>query len=102
MFSPWTTAAEGGLWVAEVGAGQVVRFDPKGAELAQIKLPVTKPTAVALGGEALRTLFVTSMRFGLNDEELMAEPDAGCIFALEPGVVGMAGALLSGLSARQS
>ena len=84
-----TVDAEGGLWIAEIGAGRVVRFDPSGREVATVKLPVTRPTSVAFGGPGLRTLFVTSMRLGLTEAETAAQPDAGCIFAAEPGMAGL-------------
>ncbi len=84
-----TVDAEGGLWVAEIAAGQVVRFDPSGREVAAIATPVSKPTSVTFGGPGLRTLFVTSMRYGLSDEELAREPQAGCVFAVDANVAGL-------------
>ncbi len=84
-----TIDAEGGLWVAEVGAGQVVRFDPSGREVAALKLPTSRVTSVAFGGPDLRTLFVTSMRYDLSPEQLAREPQAGCIFALQMDVAGL-------------
>ena len=84
-----TVDAEGGLWVAEIGAGQVVRFDPTGREISAIKMPVSKPTSVTFGGRDLRTLFVTSMRYGLTDADLARESLAGGVFAISPGVAGL-------------
>lgn len=84
-----TVDAEGGLWVAEIGAGQVVCFDPAGREAQAVKLPVSKPTSVTFGGVALQTLFITSMRYGLTEEELAAEPLAGRVFAVDVDVKGL-------------
>jgi sugar lactone lactonase YvrE len=84
-----TVDAEGGLWVAEIGAGQLVCFDATGREASTVKLPVSKPTSVAFGGADLRTIFVTSMRYGLTEQELAAEPLAGGVFAMHVDVAGL-------------
>jgi len=79
--------AEGGLWVAEFNAGRVGRYDVQGRLDVVIDLPVSRPTSVAFGGSALQTLFITSMREGTDPAR---EPLAGCVFAAEPGVRGLA------------
>jgi sugar lactone lactonase YvrE len=84
-----TVDAEGFLWVAAVEAGMVVRFDPAGRRVREVRLPVSRPTSLAFGGEGLRTLFVTSMRHGMTEEELAREPLAGGILALDAGVAGL-------------
>jgi len=84
-----TVDSEGGLWVAEISAGQVVRFDPAGRETASVRMPVSRPTSVMFGGPDLRTLFVTSMQHGLSKEEAAQEREAGCIFATRVGVAGL-------------
>ena len=84
-----TVDAEGRLWVAEIGAGQVVCFNPAGREAQAVKLPVSKPTSVTFGGADLRTMFVTSMRYGLTETELAAEPLAGGVFAVDVDVTGL-------------
>ena len=90
------TDADGGLWVAEISAGQVVRFDPSGAESATIHVPVSRPTSIAFGGPGLRTLFVTSMRNGLSEDELAKQPEAGCVFAVDVDRPGLAAAPFRG------
>ncbi len=52
--------ADGGLWCALVGAGQLVRF-VDGRLDRSIPLPVTNPTDVAFGGADLDRLFVVSI-----------------------------------------
>jgi sugar lactone lactonase YvrE len=84
-----TVDAEGGLWVAEIGAGQLVCFDATGREASTVKLPVSKPTSVTFGGADLRTMFVTSMRHGLSEEGLAAEPLAGGVFVVDVDVAGL-------------
>lgn len=91
-----TIDAEGGLWVAEINAGLVVCFDPNGQEARTLELPVSKPTSVTFGGPDLRTLFVTSMRYGLSNEALAREPLAGAVLTVTPGVAGLPAAPFGG------
>jgi sugar lactone lactonase YvrE len=81
--------AEGCLWNCRVGGGCVARFAPDGSVDRVLDLPCTAPTSCAFGGEDLRTLFVTSARFGLPDDR-RDHPDEGALFAVEPGVAGLA------------
>jgi len=87
-----TVDAEGGLWVAEFDGSRVSRHDPDGKCEREILLPVTRPTSVAFGGTQLTTLFITSMRNGLD---LLSQPLAGGLFAIDPGVKGMSSPLFS-------
>jgi sugar lactone lactonase YvrE len=73
-----TVDAEGALWVALHGAGEVRRYAPSGETLAVWPLPVSQPTSVAIGGASGRRLFVTTAREGLGPDE---QPDAGRVFA---------------------
>jgi sugar lactone lactonase YvrE len=56
-----TMDAEGRLWVAIVGAGQVRRYSVSGEVEAVVDLPVPCPTGVAFGGDDLGDLYVTTM-----------------------------------------
>lgn len=82
------TDAEGGLWVAEVGDWHIRRYAPDGRLDREIRVPVQKPTSVMFGGADLGTLYVTSMRFGLTEEQLAAQPLAGSLLQLNVGVRG--------------
>jgi sugar lactone lactonase YvrE len=84
-----TVDSEGGIWVALFAGGAVRRYGQDGALEAHIELPVTNPTSPVFGGPDLRTLYVTSARHELSEEQLAAEPLAGAVFALEPGVTGL-------------
>lgn len=84
-----TVDAEGFVWIAEVTAGRVARYAPDGRLDRVVEVPVSKPTSVIFGGPDFRTLFITTMRLGLSDEERVAEPLAGALFACEPGVAGL-------------
>jgi sugar lactone lactonase YvrE len=91
-----TVDSEGGVWVCLFGGGSVRRYGEDGALDAVIGLPVTNPTSAAFGGPDLRTLYVTSARHHLSEEQLAAEPLAGAVFALEPGVAGLPGNRFAG------
>lgn len=84
-----TVDSEGFLWVTEVEAGQVGRYDHDGKLERVVKLPVPKPTSVMFGGEGLKTLFITSMRYGASADELAAQPLYGALFGVDPGVSGL-------------
>jgi sugar lactone lactonase YvrE len=85
-----TVDAEGAIWVALFGGGAVRRYLPSGRLDAEFRLPVTNPTSVAFGGEDLDELFVTSAKHRLTPELLLAEPLAGSLLRLRPGVRGRA------------
>ncbi|MFE4468644.1 SMP-30/gluconolactonase/LRE family protein [Leifsonia sp. NPDC056824] len=83
-----TIDAEGGLWVALWGGGEVRRFDGSGALTEVVDVPgVSHTSAAAFGGADLDTLYITSSRQHLPDD---AEPEAGAVFAVRPGVRGVA------------
>lgn len=75
--------AAGGLWVALVRAGEVVRLDPDGAVTQRLPTPGRTPVACALGGPDGRTLYVCSCerinRSGLMSPAEMREARIGRI-----------------------
>ena len=81
---------EGFLWSAIFDAGALLRLDPDGRIDRVLRLPVSKPTSCAFGGDDYRTLFVTTGSRALNAARLAAEPLAGHVLALDIGVAGFA------------
>ena len=79
--------SEGYVWNCRVGGGCLVRFAPDGRVDRVVELPCRAPTSCAFGGDELRTLLVTSARFGLP-KELQEDPDQGAVYALDVGVGG--------------
>lgn len=77
-----TVDAEGHLWVAIWGAGEVRRYAPDGSVLTALPLPVAHVTCPAFGGSALDTLFVTTARPGAGEADPLADPLAGALFAV--------------------
>ena len=55
-----TVDNEGYLWVAETGAGQIVRFSPEGEPVLRVEIPALKVTSVIFGGDDFKTLFITT------------------------------------------
>jgi L-arabinonolactonase len=85
-----TVDAEGHVWNAHWGAGRVVRYAPDGTASGYIDLPVTQPTCIAFGGQALDQLFVTTAREGLSAAQLASQPQAGDLFIFSTNVRGIA------------
>jgi sugar lactone lactonase YvrE len=80
---------DGCYWTCANDAGLVHRFTPAGDLDRSLEVPVKKPTMCAFGGPKLDTLYVTSIR-PARAEDLATQPDAGAVFALRPGVQGIA------------
>jgi sugar lactone lactonase YvrE len=81
--------AEGGVWVALFGGGQVRRYAPDGTLDAVVSLPVRQVTSCCFGGPDLDLLFVTTARVELDERSLLLEPLAGSVFVSTPGVTGL-------------
>nr|WP_321442531.1 SMP-30/gluconolactonase/LRE family protein [uncultured Cohaesibacter sp.] len=69
--------ADGNFWVAVVGSGAVLHLSPSGRLLARHQTPVTRPTAVTIGGTDGSSLFVTCQRRFLGPKALAEQPAAG-------------------------
>ncbi|MET0929235.1 MAG: SMP-30/gluconolactonase/LRE family protein [Aeromicrobium sp.] len=81
--------AEGHLWIAIWGGGQVRRYSPAGDLVDVIELPAPHVTSVAFVGPALDRLVVTTARSELSDTQLGAHPLSGALFLTRPGVSGL-------------
>ncbi len=81
--------SENMLWVAHWGGSCIRRWNPKtGQVLKQIDVPAPHVTSCCFGGEDLKTLYITTARSGLNDEQLKKFPLSGGLFIYHPDVVG--------------
>lgn len=86
--------SEGFLWNARWGGSCVVRHAPDGSVDRIVELPVSRVTCPAFGGDALKTLYITSAREGMTPEELEREPLAGSVFSIRVDVPGQPETLL--------
>ncbi|MBB1632623.1 MULTISPECIES: SMP-30/gluconolactonase/LRE family protein [Cupriavidus] len=74
-----TVDEEGGVWIALIENGQVVRFLPDGTMDRTIQLPVPHVTSVCFGGPELDTLYVTTVR-DTGMRLRTDHPSAGAVF----------------------
>lgn len=88
--------AEGGVWNAEWDGGQVVRIAPDGTVSHRIALPVPKVTCCAFGGPDLETLFITTSRLGMTEQEISKAPLSGGLFGVRPGLRGIKDSAFAG------
>lgn len=85
-----TVDSENCVWIAFWDGWCVRRFAPDGGLLAEIPVPVQKPTSVAFGGPDIDRIFISSAARGLSDAERESQPQAGGLFVFYPGVNGVA------------
>jgi L-arabinonolactonase len=86
-----TVDAEGGYWLAAVGAGALRRYRADGSLDRVVTLPFSNPTKPAFGGPDLDLLFVTSTKLQLG---LGAGEGNGGLYTLKPGMQGIPEPLL--------
>ena len=90
-----TLDAEGCVWLAVWGSGELRRYTPAGQLDTVVRLPARQVTSAAFGGPDLGTLYVTCAWEGLSPADRAEQPHAGDIFAGTPGVTGRAPFLLA-------
>lgn len=78
--------AEGGYWASLVYAGKLRRYRPDGVPDIEIALPFANPTKLAFGGPDLTTMFVTTIRSGLDGQR--SSPLDGGLFRIEGDIRG--------------
>jgi xylono-1,5-lactonase len=79
----------GGLWVCHFGGGRVTRFGEDGKFQSEIQLPVPNITKCAFGGSDMSTLYITTARAGLEEQELNQFPLSGGLFAVDVPYTGV-------------
>lgn len=84
-----TVDADGAVWVALFDGGAVHRYAPDGCLDRTLPLPVTRPTACAFGGPALRDLYITTATEGLPPDARAAQPLAGALLVLPDAGAGL-------------
>ena len=92
-----TTDALGRLWIAHWGGACVTCHDPVTAqELGRVTLPTGHVTNCAFGGADLRTLFISTARYGLTEAQLSEQPLAGGLFAVSVDSPGLPASAFGG------
>lgn len=78
---------DGCVWVAIWSGSEVRRIDPRGDVVAVVPMPVSQPSSCAFGDDG--TLYITSARAGLSENELAVQPHAGSVFAVATSTHGV-------------
>lgn len=77
------------LWVAQWGGFGVYCYNPYTGELlAKVEVPAPHVASCAFGGKDMNTLYITTARAGLSDEQLEEYPLSGSLFVCKPGANG--------------
>ncbi|MCT4351632.1 SMP-30/gluconolactonase/LRE family protein [Streptomyces sp. Je 1-79] len=84
--------ADGCVWVALWGGGQIRRYTPRGDLDRVVTLPVRRPTACAFGGPGLHDLYITTARTGLT----RPHPLSGSLLVLRDAGQGLPGTPFGG------
>ncbi|APW45503.1 SMP-30/gluconolactonase/LRE family protein [Rhodoferax antarcticus] len=84
-----TVDAQGNYWVAMYEGQRVCQFAPNGTLLASLTTPLLCPTMVCLGGEDLKTLYVTSAGLSPSAAEQAAYPLSGCVLSTRVKTAGL-------------
>lgn len=82
--------AEGGVWSAHWGGWRLTRYDPDGRIDRVVEMPAAQITCPAFGGPELDVLYVGSAAIAMSEADFAKAPDGGGLFALGPGVRGLA------------
>lgn len=91
-----TIDADGFLWNCRWDGGCVIRFAPDGSIDRVVEMPCRRVTSAIFGGPNLDTLYITTARYGLEEEDLADQPLAGAVFAYDPGVKGLPDGVFAG------
>lgn len=81
--------AEGAYWVAMFEGQRLLKLSPEGKLLREVPLPVRCATMPCFGGPDLKTIYITTARENRPKIELMEQPFAGCVLALDVDVPGL-------------
>jgi len=81
--------AEGCYWVAMFEGQRLLRLSPEGEIVRTVRLPVRCATMPCFGGPALKTIYITTARENRSPRELIEQPLAGCVLALDVDVPGL-------------
>jgi sugar lactone lactonase YvrE len=84
------------IWLAHFAGSRITRYSPEGEILNVISMPVPNITSCTFAGPDLDTLYITTARHLLSDEEVRKYPLSGSLFSCKPGVTGLPTPLFAG------
>jgi sugar lactone lactonase YvrE len=88
--------ADGCVWVALWGEGEVRRYTPDGTLDRTVSVPASLTTACCFGGDQLTDLYITTARVGLSEAELADRPLSGSVFVVPNAGVGLPSTVFAG------
>jgi sugar lactone lactonase YvrE len=91
-----TVDSESCLWLAHFAGSRLTRYSPEGKVLQVIPMPVPNITSCTFAGADLDTLYITTARHLLNEEDIRKYPLSGSLFSCKPGVPGLPTPLFAG------
>jgi sugar lactone lactonase YvrE len=83
-----TVDREGYVWSARWEGSCVLRIDPRGRIDRVVPMPAKRVTNVCFGGARLDTLYVTTARLHVPEDEIRRHPLQGGLFCFDPGMTG--------------
>jgi xylono-1,5-lactonase len=84
-----TVDSEGAVWIGLYSGWSARRYSAAGELISTVQIPAANVTKLAFGGDDLRTVFATTARQGLSDEQKQKQPLAGHLFQFECDVAGL-------------
>jgi sugar lactone lactonase YvrE len=84
-----TVDADGDLWVAIYGAGQVHRYSPDGELREVVAVPAEQTTCCGFAGPGLSRLYITTATENWSDDRRRAEPAAGLVYWCQTDTSGL-------------
>jgi sugar lactone lactonase YvrE len=83
-----TVDADGDVWVAIYGGGQIHRYSPDGVLRQTLTVPAHQSTSCTFAGRDLNRLYVTTATEGWSDDQRRAEPGAGLVYRFDVDATG--------------
>ena len=81
--------AAGNVWSAIWGGHKVICFDPcTSTVIHEVDLPVPFVSSVCFGGSHLNTLFITTSRLDMTEEQIQQYPLSGGLFTVKTDIKG--------------
>jgi sugar lactone lactonase YvrE len=91
-----TVDSENCIWLAHFAGSRITRYSPAGEVRQVIPMPVPNITSCTFAGPDLDTLYITTARHLLSEEDVRKYPLSGSLFSCKPGVTGLPTPLFAG------
>lgn len=91
-----TVDSEDCIWLAHFAGSRITRYSPEGEVMQVISMPVPNITSCTFAGPDLDTLYITTARHLLKEEDIRKYPLSGSLFSCKPGITGLPTPLFAG------